>query len=363
MTARAAILRSARSVAVVAFAFLVAGATYQITGYSMSTVFSGVWQGAVTAPGALTSTLRWTLPLLLVALGVTVAFRAGFFNIGGQGQMYVGAITALVVAGWVDRWPTAIALIFVVIAGCAAGAIWSLGPGLLRAHLQADEVITTLMMNFIAALLLQWVASGPLKDASGSGQADQTRSVADHLRLSGESGVSVEMVGIAIAVTIGVGLLLTRTRFGLRARLAGRNPTMARWQGVDARNLSMQSFALSGLLAGLAGALELLGPAGQLTYGFSPDLGFVAVVIALVGGLRVAGVVLAAVFFGGLHAAVLYLPIVTDLPTSALDLLNGVVALFITVSVVPVAWLRRRRVRPPVTQARSAARPEVPAQP
>jgi simple sugar transport system permease protein len=118
---------------------------------------------------------------------------------------------------------------------------------------------------------------------------------------------------------------------------------MARWQGVDARKLAVQAFALSGLLAGLAGAIELLGPGGQLTYGFSPDVGFIGIVIALVGGLRIGGVVIAALFFGGLHAAILYLPIVTDLPSSALDLLNGLVALLITISVIPAILHRRRR--------------------
>ena len=343
MISRDTVLRAARSALVVLAAFAIAGVIYQITGYSLGQVFSGTWEGAVSAPGALDSSLRWAVPLLLIALGVTIAFRAGFLNVGAQGQLYAGAIAALLVGVWVKGLPTPIGIVLVMLAGCIGGAIWSLVPGVLRAYLQADEVITTLMMNFIALLLLQWVASGPLKDPAGSGQADQTRSVADHLRLSDATGISLRIVLLAAVATVAVGVLLNRTQFGLRVRVAGRNPTMARWQGVDARHLAVQAFMLSGLLAGLAGAIELLGPGGQLTYGFSPDVGFIGIVIALVGGLRIGGVVIAALFFGGLHAAILYLPIVTNLPSSALDLLNGLVALLITISAVPAIWHRRRR--------------------
>jgi simple sugar transport system permease protein len=195
-----------------------------------------------------------------------------------------------------------------------------------------------------------------LKNPAGSGQADQTRSVADHLRLSDATGISLRIVILVAVVTLAIGVLLNRTQFGLRVRIAGRNPTMARWQGVDARRLAVQAFMLAGLLAGLAGAIELLGPGGQLTYGFSPDVGFIGIVIALVGGLRLGGIVIAALFFGGLHAAILYLPIVTDLPSSALGLLNGIVALLITISVVPAIWHRRRR----VAAETGALNPDVP---
>jgi simple sugar transport system permease protein len=363
MTARRTALAIGRPILVIVGAFVLAGIVYEVNGFSAAAAFRGVWDGAVAAPGATSQTLRWTIPLLLVALGVVISFRAGFFNVGGQGQMYVGAIVGLVVGRQLGGLPSALAIPLVIVAGSAGGAVWSMVPGLLRARFKADEVVTTLMMNFIAVQLLAWVATGPLKDTAGSAEASRTKPVPDGLRLSDGTGVSLKLVVIAVLAVVFVAVLLSRTRFGLRATLAGRNPEMARWQGVDGNRLTIQSFALAGALAGLAGAVELLGPAGRLGAGFSPDVGFVAVIIALVAGLRVSGAVIAALFFGGLHAAILYLPIATDLPSSALDLLNGFVALFITVSAVPVLLHRRRRrvgaASPAGAAAAAAAEPRV----
>jgi len=232
-----------------------------------------------------------------------------------------------------------------ILAGAAAGALWSLVPGVLRLLFAADEVVTTLMMNFVAVLLLEYLTGGPLKDPAGSGQTSTSRTIAAHLRLSDASGMSMRIFVIVAVVTGLVWLLLYRTPFGLRAALAGRNPVMARWQGVDPGRLGVTAFAIAGALAGVAGSLELLGPSGALSSGFSPDIGFVAVVVALVGGLSVGGAVAAALFFGGLHAAILYLPTVTNLPTSALTVLNGFVAMLITVSAIPALVVRRRRRR------------------
>lgn len=330
------------TIALVAVSFAVTSVILWGSGYDVAEVLSGTIQGAVTAPGALTSTVRWAIPLLLIGLGVLVAFRAGFFNIGGQGQFYAGACAALTVSlGW-RTGPALLVVVASVLAATAAGAVWSLIPGYLRVRFGADEVLTTLMMSFVGALLLQYLTSGPMRNPQGTGQAAASERIPEGFRITDSSGVSMTLLVITAAAALAVWLLLERTRFGLAVELAGRNPSMARWQGIDVGRLGLSAFALSGALAGFAGAMELFGPAGRLVTGFSDSVGFDAVVVAMVGLLSVPGTVLAALFFGGLFAAVLFLPIVADVPPPALVMLNGMVALLVTVS-----FRARRRRRAP----------------
>lgn len=330
MTGRLAKVLS--TAALVAVAFVITSLILWISGYSVAEVFSGTIQGAITAKGAVASTIRWTIPLLLIAWGVTIAFRAGFFNIGGQGQFYVGACAALAVAlGW-QTGPAWLVIIAGTAAAATAGAAWSLIPGWLRVRFGADEVLTTLIMSFIGSLVLQYLTSGPMRNPQeGAGQTAASKTIPEAFRLTGSSGVSLLLLAIVVLTGAAVWVLLERTRFGLSVELAGRNPVMARWQGINVRRVGLASFGLAGVLAGLAGAMELFGPAARLVSGFSPTVGFNAVVVALVGLLTVPGVALSALFFGGLQSAILFLPIVTDVPPPALVVLNGMVALLVTI--------------------------------
>jgi general nucleoside transport system permease protein len=283
--------------------------------------------------------------LLLIALGVAVAFRAGFFNVGAQGQMYVGAIASLSVGLWGDGRAPVLVIPLAILAGMVAGAAWSLISGWLRFAFGADEVVTSLMLNFIAILLLEWVASGPLKSGAGSGQAAVTRTLAPEYRISAATGVSATVVAICLFAVAVIWWFSQRTRVGLEVRVVGRNPIVARWQGVESTRIGALAFAVSGGMAGLAGAVEAFGPAGSLRAAFSPQVGFMAIVVALVGGLSALGILVAALFFGALRAATLYVPVVSDIPQSGIELINGLVALLITAAAVPPVWafLRRRR--------------------
>jgi simple sugar transport system permease protein len=139
-------------------------------------------------------------------------------------------------------------------------------------------------------------------------------------------------------------VLVSITRFGFQTDLVGRNPVMARWQGVDIGRVGLTAFAVTGATAGLAGCLEVLGPSGRVVSNYSPNLGFTAILVALVAGRSMLGLVLAGLFFGGLQAATLYLPIVTSLPASGIDSLSGFITLIITISALPLVR-RRFRVR------------------
>ncbi|ASQ13153.1 ABC transporter permease [Sinorhizobium meliloti] len=320
----------ARSLIFVAFALILCALVFQFAGYNAPVMLWAVADGAFLRSGAIEQSLRWALPLFITAVGVGISFRAGFFNIGAQGQFYVGAICAAFAAEAFKGGPAFLVIPALIIAGTLGGAVWALWPGLLRLRSGTDEVITTLMGNFMAGLLLVYVTSGPLKDPSGSGQQASSRPLDAAYRISDSLGISPTIIAIGAAVGILMWLLVNRTAFGVLASLAGRNGTMVEWQGARLWKLGLSSFIISGALAGLAGTIEFMGPNGRIASGFLPAHGFTAILIALVANLSVVGTAAAAVFFGGLASAALYLPIMAGLPAAAIDIINAAIALFIT---------------------------------
>lgn len=319
-----------RSLIFVTFALILCALVFQLAGYNAPVTLWAVLDGAFLRAGAIEQSLRWALPLFITAVGVGISFRAGFFNIGAQGQFYVGAICAAFAAEAVRGGPAFLVIPTLLLAGMLGGALWALWPGLLRLRSGTDEVITTLMGNFMAGLLLVYVTSGPLKDPSGSGQQASSRPLDPAYRISDSLGLSPTIIVIAVAVGILMWLLVNRTAFGVLASLAGRNGTMVEWQGARLWKLGLSSFLISGALAGLAGTIEFMGPNGRIASGFLPAHGFTAILIALVANLSVLGTAVAAVFFGGLASAALYLPIMAGLPSAAIDIINAAIALFIT---------------------------------
>ena len=319
-----------RSLIFVVLALVLCALVFQFAGYNAPVMLWAVLDGAFLRSGAIEQSLRWALPLFITAVGVSISFRAGFFNIGAQGQFYVGAICAAFAAEAFKGGPALLVIPALLISGMAGGALWALWPGLLRLRSGTDEVITTLMGNFLAGLLLVYVTSGPLKDPSGSGQQASSRPLDAAYRLSNSLGLSPTIIAIAVIVGIAMWLLVNRTAFGVLASLAGRNGTMVEWQGARLWKLGLSSFLISGALAGLAGTIEFMGPNGRIASGFLPAHGFTAILIALVANLSVVGTAAASVFFGGLASAALYLPIMAGLPAAAIDIINAAIALFIT---------------------------------
>jgi simple sugar transport system permease protein len=334
-----------RAIAFVALALVLCGAIFEAAGFSALDMFGAIIDGAFLSDGALVHDLRWACPLFVSATGVVIAFRCGYFNVGTQGQFYLGGIGAAVAVAIFPGLPDGFVMVVAIILGIIFGALWAFWPGWLRIRSGTDEVITTLMGNFIAGLLLVWVTSGPLKDPSGSGQVTASRPVPAGIRISTDTGVSPIIIGLTLAVGLAVWVLVNRTAFGVLGGLAGRNPVMVTWQGARLSRLGLGAFALSGGTAGLAGAMEVLGPDGRLVSGFSPAHGFTAVLIALVANLSVSGSVIVALFFGGLASASLYLPVIAGLPAAAIDMVNAAIALFITSRAWPtkLPWRKVQR--------------------
>jgi simple sugar transport system permease protein len=320
----------ARAIVYVLIALALCGIIFEFAGYSAWLMFRSIAEGAFLHAGAWQQSLRWGMPLFITSAGVAVSFRCGYFNIGAQGQFYFGAIGATFTAFLLNGAPALIVVPLSFIVGMVCGALWALWPGILRLRWGADEVITTLMGNFIATLLLVYVTSGILKDPSGTGQVSASRPLDAAYRISTSLGLSWPIIAITLIVGAAIWLLVNRTSYGVLSSIAGRNPVMVVWQGARLNRLGLAAFLISGALAGLSGSIEVFGPNGRLVSGFLPTHGFTAVLIALVSNLSISAIGLVSVFFGGLASAALYLPVLAGLPAAAIDIINAAIALFIT---------------------------------
>lgn len=258
------------------------------------------------AEGAFGSAEGWsevavrTCPLLLAGLAVTIAFRAGLWNIGAEGQLVVGATAVAWLGTRVGAFPAGVAIVLALTVAALAGAAWAAIAGLLKATRNVDEVISTIMLNFIALGLVGYLVHGPLLEASGNyPQTDAIAAAARLPRLVSGYRVHVGLL-VALAAAGFAHLLLFRTVFGYEMRAAGLNPVAAHLAGLRVRRALLGGLAVSGALAGMAGGIEVSAVTFRLYEQFSPGYGFTAIAVALLGRLHPAGVIVAAVFFAAL---------------------------------------------------------------
>ncbi|HKU99608.1 MAG TPA: ABC transporter permease [Vineibacter sp.] len=288
----------------------------------------------------ITATLAAATPLILTGLAIAVAFRAGVFNVGIEGCVYVGGLTAAFVGFTATALPAAVLLPFSLAAGLVAGSLWMLIPGVLKARLGVDEVVTTLMFNFIAISLAAYLVNGPLLAPGSANSA--TPMVADTARLPRLAPPSTLNAGflIAIALLVLYGLWGRHTALGLETRLAGLNARFAAAAGFNVPLLVIKMMLLSGAIGGLAGAVHALGNVGRFVTGFSPGYGFTGIAVALLGRNSAVGIFLAAVFFGALATAGATIQLFSDVPIEIVSVVQGMVMIF---AVAQFGWPRLRR--------------------
>lgn len=260
------------------------------------------------ADGAFGSADAWsevgvrTCPLLLCGLAVAVAFRAGIWNIGAEGQLLVGAVMVAWLGTRVGAWPAPLAILLVLGAAALGGALWAGIAGLLRSARGVDEVISTIMLNFIAAGMVGWLVNGPLMEAASTyPQSDALAAAARLPRLFTGYRLHAGLL-VALLCAAGTWMLLFRTALGFEMRAAGLNLLAARLAGLRTGGALLRALALSGALAGLAGGIEVAAVTFRLYESFSPGYGFTAIAVALLGRLHPLGVVAAALLFGALDA-------------------------------------------------------------
>lgn len=254
-------------------------------------------KGTLGSRGAITETLARATPLIMTGLAAAVAFRAKLWNIGGEGQLYVGATAAAAVGAGALVLPSWLLIPVVLLVGAAAGAVWLIGPTLLKTRFGVDEVVTTLLLNFVVLLFVSMMIEGPMKDplAFGWPQSAPVLDEATLPKLVPKTRLHMGFV-VAIAVAILFWLIDTRTRWGFEARAVGSNPGAARFAGMSIQGVMLRVAIFSGALAGLAGACEVTGLRGYLALDLSPGFGYGGIVVAMLAQLHPVGVVAAAIF-------------------------------------------------------------------
>jgi ABC-type uncharacterized transport system permease subunit len=296
------------------------GAFAMAFGHSPRELAIVLFNGAVGSPFAIEGSLLKTVPLLLTGLAVVIAFRSGVWNIGAEGQFIVGALAAFICARG--------GIVTALLAGMLAGAAWASIAIVLRFWRNAPEVLSTILLNFIAIHLLGWCVNGPLQEASGKyPQSEATL----ELPLLGRTSVHAGLL-IAIGAAMASWYLLYRTATGLRIRATGLNPSAATWAGVAVRRHVFLSMALSGAMAGLAGAIELFGVTHRLFERFAAGYGYSGIAVALLGQLHPLATMVSAAFFGALVTGAGELQRSADVPSSLATLGQALIVLVLIIS-------------------------------
>lgn len=311
--------------------------------------FAGLWQGAVGSPRNIAGTLMAATPYIFGGLAVALAFKCGLFNIGVEGQLSMGALAAAYAGYSIHGLPFPLHLIVALVAGLFAGLVWGAIPGILKAYTGAHEVIITIMLNYIALGLISYFLGGPMKDRSPGNVTARSPAIAPQAELPQIFvGTDWQMhLGVVIAVlaAVAVYFFLARTTWGFEIKTVGANPHAARYAGMNvARNIAL-AMALSGLLAGAAGAFEVTGVTHRDELGFGVGYGFDSISVALLGRINPFGVIAAALLFGGLKAGATQMQFNTQISGSIISIVQGLILLFVAADVI-IRWMYRIKTVP-----------------
>lgn len=320
--------------------------------------FRAMWDGAFGSENKIAETLVKATPIMFVAVGITVAFRGGIINIGGEGQMITGAIMGTAVALGLSESPGWIVIPSALLAAFVAGGIFGGIAGFLKAYFDVNEILSTIMLNQVAVQMMNYLLNGIMLDPESAGlnNIPKTARIAEQAQLSrifiplgGETALFDRtrlhaglLVAIALAIIIYV--FLWRTSLGYRIRAVGLNNRAARYAGINVRRQAVLAMFLAGGLAGLAGVVQVLGLQYRLQtdgspLGFTGNAGFNGIVAALFGGLNPLGAIPASIFFGGLLVGAQGMQRAVEVPAAMITAVNGLIVVFVVSSQL---WIRRR---------------------
>ncbi len=284
-------------------------------------------------------------PLVLISVGLALCFRSNNWNIGAEGQFLIGAICGGGVAVWTHGWGGPWVLPLMLLAGAAGGMAYALIPAVLKVRLRVNEILVSLMLVYVADLLLDWLVRGPWRDPMGFNMPQTVTFARDAtLPLLFDGGRMNLGSVIALVVVVVAAVVMARTLKGFEIRLVGQAPRAARFAGFSDTRLTITVFAVSGALAGLAGVIEAAGTVRQLLPGFSPGYGFTAIIVAFLGrlnpvGCLIAGIFIAITFIGGENAQ-----IILRLPRDMTLVFQGLLLFYILACDTLILYRIRRRV-------------------
>jgi simple sugar transport system permease protein len=304
------------------------------------TAYGALVSGSVGSPNAIINTLVASTPLILAGLGVGLGFKAGLFNIGAQGQFLMGGLAAAALGVATAGLPPLAAIPIAIVAAVVAGLAYGFIPGFLKAYTGAHEVVTTIMLNYVAIQILAWAASGPLRGENVGFARTETITTAVLPVILGRNG-HIGVLFAAVAVPI-IFWLLFRSTTGFEIRTVGANPDAARYAGMRPRFLIILTMAISGMLAGLAGGVEILGQVHHIPAAYASSVGFDAIAVALLGRSHPVGILFAGLLFGAMRAGSGLMQIQAGIPVQMVFVLQAVILFFLTAEILVRAVLRIR---------------------
>ncbi|TDO95067.1 nucleoside ABC transporter membrane protein [Halanaerobium saccharolyticum] len=316
------------SVAAIISALLLGALLIKLSGHSALKAYYYLFYGAFGSTYNIAQTFLKTIPLIFTGLAVAVGFQSGLFNIGAEGQLYLGAFAAALAAIIFSNLPGFILIPLALAAGALAGSLWAAVPGILRAKTGAHEVITTIMFNYIGILLTTFLLKNYFKE---EGPVDQTKKIAEQARLP-ELVANTRLTWalfIAIFVIIIIYYLLNHTAYGYDLQLVGENINAAEYSGVDSDKVIINTMLLSGGIAGLAGSTMVLGVLHRFITNFSPGYGFTGIAVAVLGRNKPLGVLFAAFLFGILESGGMSMQLFAKIPADLMTIVQGLVILFV----------------------------------
>lgn len=333
---------AARQLVLMSCAILVSTVFLALTGFYPLAILRGL---AISLTDDLAGTIRWSAPLILSGLAVCVTFKAEIFNLGIDGQIYLGAAAAAFVALYLPVSGSPLGLVVVFAAAALAGMLFAMIPALLKIYLDTNEVVSTLLLNFVAALFIDYLVSGPMREEGAMVALNASAIIPENLWLPrlGVFHPSAANVGIYIALILA--LVMTfffyKTTLGFEIKMTGANRRFAQYSGIKPNIITLKTFAISGGIAGIVGAIEVTAIQRRLISGFNPGLGFDGIVVSLLAGNNPLGVVFSGAFFGALRNGGINMERLTDVPSAGTEIVMGIVILTISANFVLPRLIRK----------------------
>lgn len=327
--------------AAVVLALLIGAVILLISGANPTQAYLALFRGSFGSLSALGRTLEKATPLVFSGLAVAFAFKAGLFNIGAQGQLLFGAIVAAFVGFAFEGLPAFIHAPLALLLGALAGGLYGAIPGALKTYTGAHEVITTIMLNYIAINITDYLADGPWKDTSPGNVVARTPEIFDSAKIPALGDIPLGFV-IAVLAAVATWWFLWRTTVGFEIRTVGLNPNAARYAGMKVARMVILAMVLSGILAGIGGAIETQGVVHRYQPGFNVGLGFDGITVALLGRTHPFGVIPAALLVGAMKSGASQMQFTAGVAKEITDVIQALILFFVAADMI-VRWIIRSR--------------------
>ncbi|BES64392.1 ABC transporter permease [Gottschalkiaceae bacterium SANA] len=331
------------SIIALVLAMLTSGIIIKVSGYSPIEAISAIFKGAFDGKAAIARTLVQSTPLILSGLAFTVAKKAQLINLGVEGQMYLGALAAAMVGSVDFGLPHALHLLVAILSGMVVGGLLAGIVGVMKVRFGSNEVIATIMLNSIAVLVSNYLASNPWK-AVGS-VTGQTEKILEKVRLARIIPHTQLTIAIAIAVLACVLMkwFFDHTISGYEIKVVGQNQTAAQIAGIKTGKVVILSMLLSGTIGGLAGSLHVLGVDGRFIVDFSPGYGFSGIAVAALAAGSPIGVILSGLVFGAIRSGAMLLDLKTNIPLTYADVVQALVILFVATPLLIIEMMQKSK--------------------